>query len=71
MINSRSKRPDLSNSWEEVFREADLAEEGAHIFAFHSYEEGGDRFEEAVYARHRLIWLEKDLLQQYGSSRFN
>jgi hypothetical protein len=71
MVNSRSERADLSNSWEEVQELANNAVISAHIFSFHTSIEGRERFEKDVYSRHRLVWLEKEMLSYYGNPEFN
>jgi len=70
-VKSRSSRTaTLSKSWDGVLVEANLADYGAHIFAFHACIDERERFERDVYARHRLVWLEKRLLSVYGETAF-
>ncbi len=70
-VNSHTEHTDLSNSWEEVQQIANNSNSSAHIFAFHAWIQGRERFKRDVYARHRLVWLEKQMLTNYGESVFN
>lgn len=70
-VKSKSDRVDVTNSWADVVAAADETEDGAHILAFHSNQDSRAQFEDDIYARHRLIWLDKALLREYGSQSFN
>jgi hypothetical protein len=70
-VVSRSEHADVSKSWTTVVHTADEASDGAHIFAFHSLEQDRPRFNRTISSRHRLIWLDKTLLAEYGQPNFN
>jgi len=65
------KRDDLSKCWQYVLVEADRAgEQGVHILAFHWREDERSTFVPDIYARHRLVWLDRAALPSYGRKAF-
>ena len=71
LIHSRSNKSDLWTCWEDVLHDADTAHEtGVHIFAFHYVEDERRDFDQIIYARHRLTWLDRETLQLYGQPAF-
>ena len=65
------KRDDLSKCWKHVLVEADRASEhGVHILAFHWREDERSTFVSDIYARHRLVWLDRSSLRSYGRKEF-
>lgn len=71
VVRSEDKRADLKTCWNKVINAADNAdEEGVHIFAYHFRESEHNEFNETIYNRHRLVWLERSTLQIYGTQEF-
>lgn len=65
------KRGDLFSCWNEVLSLADTADDdGVHILAYHFMESDYPKFFEQLYDRHRLIWLQKDAIREYGGETF-
>ena len=66
------KRADLSTCWRQVLALADGSSiDGTHILAYHKPEKERGFYEDAVYSRHRLIWLQPSDLRAYGRSEFS
>ena len=71
MVGSRTKdRADMNSCWTEVISLADNAEDGAHIFAYHSGITDRWILRKKLYDRHRLVWMNIDTLKEYGSDAF-
>ncbi|MGB2694435.1 MAG: hypothetical protein WBD55_04510 [Dehalococcoidia bacterium] len=52
-------------------RADEAGHDGAHIVAVHTPESGRKDFENAVFARHRLVWLDtRDMFNLYGTPEF-
>ncbi len=68
---SRGRKADLQSCWKGVRSVADAApNDGVHIFAYHHIESERGKFERTVYARHRLVWLERSTLALFGCDEF-
>lgn len=72
LIPSRdSKRADLRSCWKEVIAAADGSDyHGAHIFGFHDRESEHPVIQKKLHDRHRLIWMNRDSISNYGSDGF-
>ena len=71
VVPSPAKEVSVNPSWDAILQHADSADEaGAHILAFHSKIPDRGKFEKSVYGRHRLVWLDSQLLNLYGSVQF-
>jgi len=69
--HSMKFKTDLVTCWKDVMRHAnELRHGGAHIFAFHNVHSMRKDFESHVYARHRMVWLDPNLIRDYGTSLF-
>lgn len=63
LFPSKDNRPHLDTCWKDVLRAADNSSpEGAHIFAYHSYEEEYRKFYADIHSRHRLTWMNRSSL---------
>ncbi len=71
VVPSPVKVVSVERSWDALLQIADSAyESGVHILAFHSKIQDRREYEDAIYGRHRLVWLDKEKLRSYGSSEF-
>ena len=67
----RSRNEGLDSCWSDVLTLAHGATgEGAHIIAFHPRESDRPSFERYLRDRHRISWLDKNTIQQYGTCVF-
>lgn len=70
--DSRTTKSDLRTCWKDVVRYTeDSGAEGAHILAFHHRDDERDLFEDDIYSRHRLVWVDRMSLGFYGSNAFD
>ena len=60
----------MHSCWNDVISVADEAEDGAHIFAYHYLGKDHGKFRKLLYDRHRLIWMDLDTLNEYGSEEY-
>ena len=66
-----SSSADLSTCWADVIEMAHEAGiDGAHILAYHPRQSDRPRFQLDVRARHRLGWLDKSVIKEYGTAAF-
>ena len=71
MIASKSRKmPDLHSCWNDVLSMADDDESGAHIFAYHLRENEHRYFNQEMRNRHRLVWMDRATLRNFGSERY-
>ena len=71
LVISRDKRkPDLRSCWTEVLEKASGEHQGTHIFAYHHREDEYPTFNSEMRDRHRLVWMTRDTLNDYGSDAY-
>ena len=71
LIGSLDKRrPDLHTCWRDALSAAEKDEQGAHIFAYHYREDEYRFFNRQMRDSHRLVWMDKDTLNSFGSDLY-
>ena len=72
LIGSRSpSSPDLHSCWKNVLSLAAGEASGAHIFAYHNRESDYPRFNAEMRDRYRMVWMERETLNHFGSDRYS
>ena len=68
LVPSRSSRKaDLKSCWHDVLETASGYSQGSHVFAYHNREDEYPSFNKVMHDRHRLIWMERNTLNVFGS----
>ena len=66
-----SSSANLKSCWADVIRMAHDADlDGAHILAYHPRQSDRPFFQRDIGTRHRLGWLDKDVINTYGTDTF-
>lgn len=72
IIASRDNRnADLMSCWRSVLSRADQSQHGAHIFAYHKREDEYPGFRRNMHDRHRLVWMERRTIGDFGTVKFS
>ena len=72
LIPSRhKKRADLNSCWKQVLRRASGDNQGTHVFAYHYREDEYPDFNSRMHDRHRLVWMERSTLRDFGSHLYS
>ena len=65
-----SRKPDLRSCWKEVLAAASEDGQGTHVFAYHHQEDEYPKFNKEMHDRHRLVWMDRHTLIDYGSGTY-
>ena len=68
LVPSRdSRKADLKSCWRDVLERASEDSHGTHVFAYHYREDEYPGFNKIMHDRHRLIWMQRNTLNVFGT----